>query len=48
MERAGIFSIWFIWGKNSELLFLGGAFKSKKLGRIGLGDHSNPDLGPPK
>lgn len=47
MERAGIFSIWFRWGKNSELPFLGGAFKLKKLERIGLGNHLDPDLGTP-
>lgn len=37
IERAGIFYIWFIQGKNPELLIPGGAFKSKKLGNIGQG-----------
>lgn len=41
MGRAGIFSIWFIQGKNAELLLLGGAFKSQKPGNTGPGDHSN-------
>lgn len=47
MERAGIFSIWFRGGKNSELPFLGGSFKLKKLERLGLGNHPDPDLGTP-
>lgn len=45
IKRAGIFYIWFIWGKTSELLHLARTFKPKKPGNIGPGDHFNLDLG---